>query len=218
MKQSSPVPNFDLSGGCLCLNFANTLDKRLSENPEDNLTGYAEFVNFGQQTGVLSLSEARKLTAEGRGDQAEASRLFHEAVTLREIIYRIMSAVAERKEVSEADKDALNAEIQKRNAGSLIAPVPGQLAWRWVEKSSGVDRLIGNIVRSAVEVLTSDDIERVKRCAAGQPRPQPAMVRDANLRQPTESQIVLPEKDRRPEARAYPGEIGLIPTAFRCKR
>lgn len=82
------------------------------------------------------------------------------------MIFRILSAVAVGREVSEADVGALNDELQKLNAGSLVVPGPGKVAWRWVEKSSGVARLLGRIVRAAVEVLASDDIERVKRCAA----------------------------------------------------
>jgi predicted RNA-binding Zn ribbon-like protein len=166
MKQPSPELSFDLTAGCLCLDFANTVDKRLSSNPEDKLTGYEELVAFGKQTGVFSLSESRKLRREGRQHNSEASRLFQQAVDLRELTFRILSSVAVGREVSEADADALNDALQKLNAGSLVAPGPGQVAWRWVENSSGVARLLGRIVRSAVQVLTSDDIERVKRCAS----------------------------------------------------
>jgi predicted RNA-binding Zn ribbon-like protein len=166
MKQTSHELRFDLTTGCLCLDFANTVDKRLSSNPEDKLSGYEELVAFGKQTGVFSLSESRKLWREGRQDKREASNLFQQAVDLREMIFRILSAVAVGREVSEADTVALNDALQKLNVGSLVVPGPGQVTWRWVEKSSGVARLLGRIVRSAVGVLTSDDIERVKRCAA----------------------------------------------------
>jgi predicted RNA-binding Zn ribbon-like protein len=74
--------------------------------------------------------------------------------------------VAAGREVSEADAGTLNDALKKLNADSLVVPGPGQVAWQWVEKSSGVSRLLGRIVRSAAEVLTSDDIERVKSCAA----------------------------------------------------
>jgi predicted RNA-binding Zn ribbon-like protein len=168
MKQPSHTLRFDLTSGCLCLDFANTVDKRLSSNPEDKLSGYEELVTFGKQTGVFSLSELRKLLREGRHDKSEASRLFKRAVNLREMVFRILAAVAAGREVSEADAGTLNDALKKLNAGSLVVPGPGQVAWRWVEKSSGVARLLGRIVRSAVEVLTSDDIERVKRCAAEQ--------------------------------------------------
>jgi predicted RNA-binding Zn ribbon-like protein len=166
MKQPSHNLRFDLTAGCLCLDFANTVDKRLSSNPEDKLSGYEELVTFGKQTGVFSLSEFRKLQREGRQDKSEASILFKQAVDLREMVFRILSPVAAGREVSEADAGALNDALKKLNAGSLVVPGPGQVAWRWVEKSNGVARLLGRIVRSAVEVLTSDDIERVKQCGA----------------------------------------------------
>ena len=40
---------FDLTAGCLCLDFANTVDKRLSSQPEDKLAGYKEFVALGNR-------------------------------------------------------------------------------------------------------------------------------------------------------------------------
>jgi predicted RNA-binding Zn ribbon-like protein len=166
MKQPSHNLRFDLTAGCLCLDFANTVDKRLSSNPEDKLSGYEELVTFGKQTGVFSLSEFRKLQREGRQDKSETSILFKQAVDLREMVFRILAPVAAGREVSEADAGALNDALKKLNAGSLVVPGPGQVAWRWVEKSNGVARLLGRIVRSAVEVLTSDDIERVKQCGA----------------------------------------------------
>jgi predicted RNA-binding Zn ribbon-like protein len=167
MKQPSDKLKFDLTAGSLCLNFANTVDKRLSANPEDKLSGYQELVAFGQQTGMFSLSELRKLQRQGMQDKREASRLFAQAIDLRETIFRTLSAVAAGREVAEADAYALNDAFQKLNVIALVVPGPGQLAWQWAEKSSGVARLLGRIVRSAVEVLTSsDDIQRVKRCAS----------------------------------------------------
>lgn len=166
MRQSSNKPAFELVAGSLCLDFANTLDKRWSARPEDKLSGYDELVAFGQQTGVLTLSESKKLQQEGLRAKSDAERLFRQAVELREIIFRILSAVAVGREVSPADASALNAALQRVNAGSLLAPVRGQRVWRLVEKGSGVERLLGRIVRSAVEVLTSEDVERVKRCAS----------------------------------------------------
>jgi len=166
MKQPPRKLTFDLIAGRLCLDFANTIDHRLSGNPEDKLSGYAELVEFGQQTGVFSASEARKLRHEGRKNKGETSRLFHDAVVLREMIFRILSGVAARREISKTDVGALNVALQKLNTGSLIVPGNGGGAWRWVEKSSGAGRLIGRIVRSAMELLTSKDIERVKECAA----------------------------------------------------
>jgi predicted RNA-binding Zn ribbon-like protein len=166
MTQPPRKLTFDLIAGRLCLDFANTLDHRLSGNPEEKLNGYAQLVEFGRQTGVFSPSEARKLQHEGRKNKGEASRLFQHAVAVREMMFRILSAAAARREISKADAAALNAELRRLNTGSLIAPGNGGSAWRWVEKSSGAEKLIGRVVRSAMELLTSEDIERVKECPA----------------------------------------------------
>ena len=167
MKKHTGKPaTFDLTGGRLCLDFVNTVDNRLKNNREDKLSGYAELLAFGQETGVFSVSEARKLKEEGRKNKSEAFKLFQRAVAVREVLFRILSAVAARREVSGADAGALNAELQRLNSDSVIAPGNRTVTWLWTEKSSGAGRLIGRIVRSAVELLTSEDIERVKLCAA----------------------------------------------------
>src|SRR5260370_25828530 len=111
---------FDLTAGCLCLNFANTVDKRLSSQPEDKLAGYKEFVAFGQQTGVFSVGEGRKLR---RGtSKSEAPGIFQQALELRELVYRIFMAVAARRGVSDADAAALNAALLELNSRSRLPP------------------------------------------------------------------------------------------------
>lgn len=61
---------------------------------------------------------------------------------------------------------AINGALQRLNADSVVAPVNGQVAWRWVGKSSGVSSLVGRIVRSVVELLTSGNIQSGKQYAA----------------------------------------------------
>jgi predicted RNA-binding Zn ribbon-like protein len=74
--------------------------------------------------------------------------------------------VAGCREVAEGDARALNAALHRLQADSIVMPVHKQAPWKWVPNDSGAERLIGRIVRSAVEVLQSEDINRVKRCAA----------------------------------------------------
>jgi predicted RNA-binding Zn ribbon-like protein len=130
------------------------------------MDGYESLIAFGEQTGEFSLSEARTLLREGTRRRGKASRLFQEAIELREMIFRVLTAVAARREVTEADVAALNAALRRANAKSLITPAKAQLAWVCVEKNTGAERLLGKVLRSAAELLTSEDIERVKRCAS----------------------------------------------------
>lgn len=166
MKKHPRKLPFDLTSGRVCLDFVNTVDNRLSSQPQERLTGFAELVAFGEQAGALSASEARKLRRDGRENSRASSALFQRYVALRELIFRILSAVAACRKVSQADVETLNAAVRRSNAGSLVTPGDGKAAWQWLDKSSNADRLIGKIVRSAVELLTSGDIQCVKKCAA----------------------------------------------------
>jgi predicted RNA-binding Zn ribbon-like protein len=166
MKKHLAKHTFDLTSGCLCLDFVNTLDHRLSSQPQEKLGGFAELVAFGEQARVLSAPEARRLRSDGRKSTREASALSQRALALREMLFRIFSAEAGCSEVSEADVETLNAAVRRSNARSFVTPRDGKSAWQWLEKSSDADRLLGKIVRSAVEVLTSGDIQHVKKCAA----------------------------------------------------
>ena len=167
MERPAPARvKFDLTANCLCLDFANTVDKRSSAQPEDKLSGFEALVAFGQQTGIFSRAEARELREPGKTSPEEAARVFRQAVELRELVFRILSAVVSGREVPEEDAKALNGALYELNSSMVVMPVRGQLEWRTVEKNGRAARLIGKIVRSVVEVLTSEDIERVRKCAA----------------------------------------------------
>ena len=144
----------------------NTVDERLSSQPEERLTGFRELAAFGEQAGALSASEARTLRRYGRENARAASALFERSVAVREMMFRILSAVAGNRKVSDADVEAFNDVVRSSDAFSLVTPGEGKAAWQWLDESSNADRLTGRIMRSAVELLTSHDIQRLKECAA----------------------------------------------------
>jgi hypothetical protein len=60
---------FDLSGGALCLDFANTWEDR--ERPEtEKLRGYDALLAFARQTGLMSEGARERLAARAREDRA----------------------------------------------------------------------------------------------------------------------------------------------------
>jgi predicted RNA-binding Zn ribbon-like protein len=167
MKKRPPKYAFDLTSGRLCLDFANTLDHRTSSQPQEKLTGFAELVAFGEQAKALSELEARELRDDTRENSREASAVFQRAVAVREVIFRILSAAANCRKVSPADVETFNTLVRRSHAQSLLLPGNEKAPWQRLDKGGNADRLIWRIVRSAVEILTSGDILRVKSCAAG---------------------------------------------------
>ena len=52
---------FDLTGGLLCLDFANTLDDRTEIHPQELLVNFNDLVSWSKQAQVLTEQEARQL-------------------------------------------------------------------------------------------------------------------------------------------------------------
>src|SRR5687768_472431 len=67
-----PERPFDLSGGALCLDFANTMDDRPDPRPDDYLHSYADLLAFASQAGSLCESSLARLRAESNRRPAEA--------------------------------------------------------------------------------------------------------------------------------------------------
>src|SRR5260370_16126415 len=89
------APSFELSGGALCLDFANTWGDR--GRPEtEKLRGYADLLAFALQTGQLTGGEAARLGELAARHPREAAAAFARCRELREMLYRILSAGAAR--------------------------------------------------------------------------------------------------------------------------
>jgi len=62
-----PEPEFDLSGGVLCLDFANTVSERGSPNRSwDYTQGYDDLIVFPPDEGVLTPRDAREVVVFSR--------------------------------------------------------------------------------------------------------------------------------------------------------
>lgn len=157
---------FELTGGALCLDLANTVDPRPSPRRVDHVTGYDDLVAWGEQSGAISKEIAPRLARLAARQPARARRVFSEAVRLREAIYDLFSAVAR----GSGDRprpaiEAINAALPGAMSRLRIAPRGDLFAWGW----SGEDdlgRIVWPAARSAAELLASDELDRVRLCAS----------------------------------------------------
>jgi predicted RNA-binding Zn ribbon-like protein len=150
----------------VCLDFANTLDDRLTGHPHERLNGYADLVSWSQQSGILAKEAARGLAQEAARRPAEAAMALGRAIALREALYRIFSAVAGRRSVRPADLEPLNAVLGEALAALRIVRTAAGFAWGWSGDIGGLDRLLWPIAQSAAGLLTSAELRLVRECAA----------------------------------------------------
>src|SRR5512147_1670411 len=102
---------FELLGGRLCLDFANTVSGIREWEPRDRLLDYAGLVSWARQVGTATEAQARRLLAEARRRPADAEVAFRDAIALREAIYSTFLAFAQDREPRAADLSAVNAAL-----------------------------------------------------------------------------------------------------------
>src|SRR5689334_7939812 len=118
--------SFDLSGGRLPLDFANTL----SRSSGDHLTDYAELVSFGLQAGQLDRPTADRLLAAAEREPARVAAVLARAVELRRAIFDLFSADPSAAPPADA-LERLNRELGPALARARLAPAGGRVLWRW---------------------------------------------------------------------------------------
>jgi predicted RNA-binding Zn ribbon-like protein len=159
---------FDLSGGALCLDFANTVLKRNQQGKaNDELSNYARLVGFAKQTNLISSAKADLLRRRASLSPAAVSRVLPAAVKLREAIYRVFSSLAGGKPATSRDVKLLDRFAVEAWRHRRLMPTHGGYRWQWKgEQTENFERMLWPIALSAAELLTSDKLRSVRECAA----------------------------------------------------
>jgi len=177
MPIDDPGAAFKFVGGRLCLDFINTVSGR-GPNPEavggdrdyadavekERLVGFRDLVRWGRAAGVLTTAEAAALERAARAEPAKASHVVGRARVLREAMYRLFTAVVERWKPDASDLAVLNRELGQARAHERLASGMRGIAWTWNAGGTDLDRVLWPTVRSAADLLTSEELKRVNQC------------------------------------------------------
>jgi predicted RNA-binding Zn ribbon-like protein len=153
----SDSANLDLFGGVACLDFANSLDGRDTPAPKEYLGSYAELVGWDRYAGVLDEPTARRLT----GDHPAVLRV---AVELREAIFQVFVAIGRGQDVPADSLATVQARYAEAMAVARLAPDGDGFDWQFDGDDPG--RAWWPLAVSAVRLLTTGPLDRVKVCAA----------------------------------------------------
>ena len=167
VPQSGAKSPFEFTGGKLCLDFANTVNNRTSDHAEELLTDYPSLVKWSEEAGILTprnVDRLHLLAGEAPGHAQSALRY---AIQFRDAIYSVFAAVAGRQPVPGTALAMINAVVQQASEHSRLVHSKRRFDWEWVLPDSSLDSMLWPVARSAAELLTSDDLDYVRQCAAG---------------------------------------------------
>jgi predicted RNA-binding Zn ribbon-like protein len=163
-RKPLPVAQLDLVGGLLCLDLANTTGARASGVPRERLRSYDDLLVWSRRASILGAAEAGRLRKQAAQRPAEAKRALGRVRELREELYRLFRAIAEGGEPSPESLRQLGkwwrADRQRRE---LTAGDRG-FTLRLQISEDELDAMVWPIVISAVELLVSHLLTKLKRC------------------------------------------------------
>jgi predicted RNA-binding Zn ribbon-like protein len=154
-----------LLGGRLSLDFANTVDWRASDHPQECLTTYSDLVAWSRHAGVLTDQQAQLLVRKAARRPGDAKAVLDKAIGLREAIYRMFSAISHGRPLEAADLAAFNAVLSDLLASARIAQTGEGFAWDWADAGDALDRMLWPVVHDAADLLTSEQLDRIGECA-----------------------------------------------------
>jgi predicted RNA-binding Zn ribbon-like protein len=164
--------NWKFIGGVLCLDFVNSVggreeheEKPYPENiiVKDKLEDFGDFINWGKDIGILN--EAGRKYFLNAYEKKEQEKIFKKAIELRESLFKIIYDVINNKEPDEKMIQILDREYSAANANRKFVYKDNKIEWQFSNDPLKPDYLIWLIAESAVKLLSSDLLPRVKICS-----------------------------------------------------
>jgi predicted RNA-binding Zn ribbon-like protein len=168
-KRPAPLGGveFEYIAGNRVVDFHNTVAWPPRGKSNERLNRPADLVRWGAESGIITSDEARRLRAycirNGSRSRAELAATHR----LRDVVHDLLSALVDRHAPSNASIDQLNEHLKKLRSTQRIEWGHGELHWTTVA-GKGTNVIVNRITLRAAELVTSDDLQRLRRC--GNPR------------------------------------------------
>jgi predicted RNA-binding Zn ribbon-like protein len=165
---SGPPDRFTPFGGRLCLDFANTVNGRLTTSPEDLLANVRDLATWALRMNLLADVEVSSFADAAGANPYRAALVHARAVGLREDVYSVFTAIATGEHPPRGAVRGLTGTYRAILADAdLVAGADGD-AWQWQPTAADdplqLDWLVWPVIRSTLDLLTSHDLPRLKRC------------------------------------------------------
>ena len=158
---------FEISGGNLALDFANTVSRRADPaDCREGLTNYGRLVSWGLQAGLIAPKDGERLRATARRQPRPAAAALRRAVALREAIFSLFVAIARDEHPPDEALDIVNAALPQALAALRVLPRGDGFAWGFAQAETDLAPMLAPVLRAAADLLTSPDLVRIRECGS----------------------------------------------------
>jgi len=166
MSPVRPKSPFEFTGGNPCLDFADTVDNRTGDHPQELLTEYGRLLQWGEEAGVITARTAERLHHLAAEAPGNAQITLRTSIQLRDTIYDIFSAVAQRRVIPTTALAILNHAVRQAAQHAQLIHANRRVTWEWIEPENNLDSMLWPVSRAAAELLIGEQVGYVRQCAS----------------------------------------------------
>jgi predicted RNA-binding Zn ribbon-like protein len=129
------------------------------------LNNYQDLIDWNRHIKTITAAEAKTLSAAAAKHPAKADKAHRGAIELREMIYSIFCSTVEDMPPDEKDMTAFNKKLSKAMMHSQIYKTQNGFDWDITGNKAELDWILNPVIRSAADLLVSEELDRLKKCA-----------------------------------------------------
>jgi len=158
------IKNMSFDGGCLCLDFVNTVYSRKESPMNDYLRSYEDVIHFGQRTEILSPKKKRHLLDYTANHPEEEKDAFHKIKIAREELYQFFYNITEGESPTPAMMDHFNKLLPSALSHLRMKNSNGKIQLAWEEQNDPLLLPLWKVIKSAHDILLTESPKRIKSC------------------------------------------------------
>ena len=164
-ERPSRAGSLDLVGGALALDLTNTSSGRGTPGHQEHLRDFDTVMQWVAHARILTPGDCAYVRSAAASRPKLARAFFKRLLEIRELIWMIATALAERRPVAEKLRGALTAAHAESLRHAEIKMRDGVFIWVWNPRHDIQAAILGPITLSALTLLMEKDLSRTKRCA-----------------------------------------------------
>ncbi len=165
MSKKRDAGKIKLIGGALCIDFVNTVDGYGCEDPGEYFNNYQDLIDWSRHVGTITAGEAKTLSRSAAAHPTDAKSVHSSAIKLRQAIYRIFTMTLQDSSRAQNDLAVFNNYLTAAMKRSRIVKSEKGFHWDMAGNKSELDWILNPVVRSAADLLISEELGRIKKCA-----------------------------------------------------
>jgi len=169
MSKERNIETLPLDGGVLCFDFINTVHSwREDEQQHEYLDSYTALIQWCAKVEILSAKKRKQLGQYAAGHAEQAGKALEKIKRVRQLLYQFFAVIAAGN-VATLPDDLLhkfNTVLSDALSHIRFNKNKSHLEQDWEDNDADLLQPLWIVMKSAYDVLTGEDPQRIKECPA----------------------------------------------------